>query len=266
MRAAPLTAFRRVVPEDAWRTAVPADVADQLPATARPLPGEGPGADRSAAEEDLAAAARLLAGGWLRLHGQAARGPAGLTFAIASDLSGAASLVRRVTSTTDPDRPLGLVPDPEISLLPASQLVEEVLRLLPARAEAATAARPDATPVSCPPEVAATLVRALRADDPALVRAACVQLGTDEPPALLASLTHLRGEFSLLLNAPGTPSQVVHLLLGTDGWVESRIDATGVHHRRVDVNDLRNTLTDAIAGAAERAARTAHLMDQERGT
>src|SRR5690606_35180265 len=77
--AAPLTAFRRVVPEDAWRTAVPADVAEHLPAPARPLPGEGPGAERSA-PEDLTVAARLLAGGWLRLHGQAARGSAGLTF------------------------------------------------------------------------------------------------------------------------------------------------------------------------------------------
>ncbi|MDP9821565.1 hypothetical protein [Nocardioides massiliensis] len=260
--SAALTAYRRIVSEDAWRAAVPSDVAEQLPATARPLPGEDAADDNA----DLTAAARMLTGGWLRMHGLASRGQAGITFALASDLTGAASVVRRLVATPDPDQPIGLAPDPEVSLLPASQLVDEVLRLLPARAEAAAAPRPDVVPVSCPPELTATLVRALRADDQAVVRAVCAQLGTEEPPALLTSLATLRGEFSLALSAPGSSSQVLRLLLGTDGWVETSVDAAGVHHRRVGLDDLRDVLTTAIAGAAERATRLARDRRDGRGS
>lgn len=268
MSAATVTAFRRVVAESTWRAAMPADVAARLPATARPFeepagtpraPADVEGAGGPQGDDDLAnrlaVAGRLLADGWLRIHGTAARGTAGVTFAVASDLSAAAGVVRRTGPGAEAQ--LALAPDPEVALLPAAQLVDELLRLLPARAEAAAPARPDAVPITCRPEVAATLVRALREDDTRLVRGVCAQLGVDEPPALLRSLVTLRGEYSLLLSAPGGPSRALRLLLGTDGWVETSLRPDGVHHRRVGLDQLRALLTDEIAGAADRAVRAA---------
>jgi len=258
-----LAPFRAVVPEAAWRAGVPADVADHLPATARPLPADpaaSPPATTAGGDaptpDSLAAAARLLAGAPIRLHGMAARGEAGIVFALASNLSAAASVVRRARSSGDPEATIALAPDPEVGLVPAEQLVSQVLRLLPAPDEARADALPDATPVTCAPEVATALVRALREDDQPVVRELCAQLGVDEPPALLASLTQLRGEFTLVLSAPGSPSRLLRLLLGTDGWVETSATVAGVHHRRIGLEDLRGLLVDEVAAAAERLARS----------
>lgn len=234
-----------------WAGVVPVD-RDGSAVAPPPLP-----ADDAAAPEGVDPVLRAAVGGGegarVAVEVAAAAGERALLAVLWSDAEAGSGLARGVDVV--PGAGLaGTTPRPgvEVSVFPASRLVDEVLRHVPD-----APVRVAAAPATVPEELTIALAQAIRTGDTATVDALCAELGTDGPPAVVESA--VRGtDGSLVVSVASRSCAEVSTLslLRTDaGWVELARTADGhVAHTPRSREDVRAALLHEVTGRFAAAA------------
>ncbi|TKR24399.1 hypothetical protein FA014_06365 [Cellulomonas hominis] len=142
----------------------------------------------------------------------------------------------------------GTTPRPgvEVSAFPTSQLVDEVLRHVPA-----APVRVVAAPATVPEELTIALAQAIRTGDTTTVDALCAELGAGGPPAVVeAAVRGTDGSLVVSVASRGRTDVSTLSLLRTDaGWVELTRTADGqVVHTSRSREDVRAALLYDLTG------------------
>ncbi|RLV56177.1 hypothetical protein D9V41_06980 [Aeromicrobium phragmitis] len=208
--------------------------------------------DRPLDEATVAAAGRTCTSAPVTVTVSTSSQGRGLHGSLASDTESLVAVTRVVAASEDPNAPAALVPGVELSVARASQLVEELSRLVPPLTPTMTCA--DAGPWSLPHDSALSWAAAVAKQDDAVLDLIARQCGWSEPPDVLVNLAEgLDASVTVQIASLDHPRDLLRWLGCGYGWVGLSVTSTHLIHALHSRRELLAVLVERTALAFDRA-------------